>query len=80
MTLCITNARHLGSPVDVLVRDGRIVTMTPAGATWPYGRDPQDTSIRIAPTFPSLHDLEAASRLFCLCVKIVSLEKMLKEN
>ena len=56
------------------------VTMTPAGATWPYGRDPQDTSIRIAPTFPSLHDLEAASRLFCLCVKIVSLEKMLKEN
>ena len=55
------------------------VTMTPAGATWPYGKDPQDTSIRIAPTFPSMHDLEAAGRLFCLCVKIVSLEKMLKE-
>ncbi len=56
------------------------VAMTPAGATWPYGKDPRDTSIRIAPTFPSMHDLEAAGRLFCLCVKIVSLEKLLKEE
>ncbi len=55
------------------------VTMTPAGATWPYGKDPMDTSIRIAPTFPPLSDLEEAARLFCLCVKMVSLEKMLAE-
>ena len=55
------------------------VKMTPAGATWPYGKDPKDTSIRIAPTFPSLADLEAAAKLFCLCVKIVSLEKMQRE-
>ncbi len=54
--------------------------MTPAGATWPYGRDPQDTSIRIAPTFPNLQDLEAASRLFALCVRLVSAEKLLKEK
>ena len=53
--------------------------MTPAGATWPYGKDPQDTSIRIAPTFPSLADLSAAAKLFCLCVKIVSLEKLQRE-
>ena len=55
------------------------VKMTPAGATWPYGKDPQDTSIRIAPTFPSLADLAAAAKLFCLCVKIVSLEKLQRE-
>ncbi len=56
------------------------VTMTPAGATWPYGKDPRDTSIRIAPTFPTLADLEEASRLFSLCVKIVSAEKLLAEK
>ncbi|MBR2823721.1 MAG: aminotransferase [Clostridia bacterium] len=55
------------------------VKMTPAGATWPYGKDPMDTSIRIAPTFPALADLEAAAKLFCLCVKIVSLEKLQQE-
>jgi len=53
------------------------VIMTPAGATFPYGKDPQDTNIRIAPTFPSLDDLEKACELFCLCVRIVSAEKLL---
>ena len=56
------------------------VTMTPAGATWPYGKDPQDTSIRIAPTFPSLEELRSAAGLFCLCVKMVSAEKLLAEK
>jgi len=56
------------------------VNMTPAGATWPYGKDPQDSSIRIAPTFPPLEELEKASRLFALCVKIVSAEKILREK
>ena len=56
------------------------VTMTPAGATWPYGKDPQDTSIRIAPTFPPIGELEKASKLFALCVKIVSAEKILAEK
>ena len=54
------------------------VVMTGAGATWPYGKDPQDSSIRIAPSFPSLHDLSAASELFALCVKLVSAEKLLE--
>ena len=55
------------------------VTMTGAGATWPYGRDPRDSNIRVAPTLPPLEDLKTAAELFTLCVKIVSLEKLLAE-
>lgn len=54
------------------------VTMTPAGATYPYGKDPQDSNIRIAPTYPSLADLEVATELFVLCVKLVSIDKLLE--
>lgn len=53
--------------------------MTKAGATWPYGKDPWDTNIRIAPTYPSKNDLEIAAKLFTLCVKLVSAEKLYKE-
>ena len=56
------------------------VVMTGAGATWPYGKDPQDSSIRIAPTYPSSQDLAVASELFALCVKLVSAEKLLEEK
>jgi DNA-binding transcriptional MocR family regulator len=54
------------------------VTMTPAGATYPYGKDPQDSNIRIAPSYPSLADLEMATDLFVLCVKLVSIDKLLE--
>ena len=55
------------------------VTMTGAGATWPYGKDPEDKNIRVAPTLPTLDDLKTAAELFTLCVRIVSIEKLLDE-
>ena len=55
------------------------VTMTPAGSTWPYGKDPYDKDIRIAPSYPPLEDLREATKLFALSVKIVSAEKILAE-
>lgn len=56
------------------------VIMTNAGATFPYGKDPKDSNIRIAPTFPTPEELAEAAELFVLCVKIVSIEKLLAEK
>ena len=56
------------------------VTMTEAGATWPYHKDPHDSDIRIAPSYPPLEDLKMAAELFSLCVRIVSAEKILSEK
>ena len=54
------------------------VVMTGAGATYPYHNDPKDSNIRIAPSFPTTEDLAAAADLFVLCVKLVSVEKLLE--
>jgi aspartate/methionine/tyrosine aminotransferase len=54
------------------------VTLTPAGATYPYGNDPDDSNIRIAPTFPSLTDVQAATDVFTLCVELESIEQILR--
>lgn len=56
------------------------VVMTGAGATWPYHKDPNDSNIRIAPTYPPMEDLIKAAQLFSLCVKLVSVEKLLGEE
>ncbi len=56
------------------------VIMTPAGATWPYGKDPNDSNIRIAPTYPTLQELETAMETFTLCVRIASAKKLLAEK
>lgn len=53
------------------------VTLTGAGATYPYGKDPKDSNIRIAPTFPTPEEMAAATDLFVLCVKLVSVDKLL---
>ena len=54
------------------------VVMTPAGATFPYGKDPKDSNIRIAPSFPSLEELAQATDIFILCVKMASVDKILE--
>ncbi len=55
------------------------VKMTDAGATYPYGKDPHDSNIRIAPSFPTLEELQTATEIFVLSVKLVSVEKLLAE-
>ncbi len=54
------------------------LVLTGAGATFPYGKDPHDSNIRIAPSFPTLEELELAAELFVVCVKLVSAEMLLK--
>lgn len=54
------------------------VVMTGAGATYPYGRDPQDSNIRIAPTYPSLEELREAMALFCICAELACAKKLLE--
>ena len=56
------------------------VTMTGAGATYPYKKDPDDSNIRIAPTFPPIDELSKALDVFTLCVKLASVQKLLKEE
>ena len=51
------------------------VVMTDAGATFPYGRDPQDSNIRIAPSLPPVEELEQAMAVFCCCLKLAALEQ-----
>ena len=53
------------------------VKLTPAGATYPYGKEPADRNIRLSPTFPPVDELELAMELFCICVKLVSIKKLL---
>lgn len=52
------------------------VTLTPAGATYPYGNDPHDRNIRIAPTFPTNDELKQAMEILCECVKLTAAEKL----
>lgn len=56
------------------------VVLTGAGATFPYGKDPKDSNIRIAPSFPTPEEMAEATDLFVLCVKLVSVEKLLESG
>ncbi len=56
------------------------VVLTGAGATYPYGKDPNDKNIRIAPTFPPIDELKKAIEILCICVQLTSIEKLLEEK
>ncbi len=55
------------------------VTLTTVGATYPYGIDPEDSNIRIAPTFPDVEELNKAVEILCVCIKLASIDKLLGE-
>ena len=56
------------------------VVMTAAGATYPYGIDPEDSNLRIAPSYPPVEELKEAMSVFCICVKLAAAEKLLAEK
>ncbi len=69
-----------GCAKDIVARAKKAgVTMTGAGATYPYKKDPHDSNIRIAPTYPSLADLRTAMDIFTVCVRVSAVTKMLAE-
>ena len=55
------------------------VKLTDAGATYPYHKDPKNTNLRLAPTLLSVEELQMAISLFCLCVKLATMEKIFEK-
>ena len=54
--------------------------LTGAGATYPYGKDPRDANLRLAPTYSALHELEVCIQALSTCVRLASLEKLLESE
>ena len=70
-----------GCAAEIVARCAQAgVKLTAAGATWPHGADPDDSNIRLAPSFPTLADLERAAELFTLCVRLVAIEHLLAQR
>ena len=63
--------------VETLCKEAGMI-LTTVGATYPYGKDPKDINIRIAPSFPSVDDIAKASKLLCTATKYAAIEKLLK--
>lgn len=64
--------------VAALCKEAGLV-LTPAGATYPYGIDPEDKNLRIAPSFPTVEELEVAAKVLCVAVKYAALEKLISQ-
>ena len=56
------------------------LTLTNAGASYPYGNDPHDSNIRLAPSYPDCEELKSAMELFCICAKLAAVNKLLENN
>jgi DNA-binding transcriptional MocR family regulator len=71
-----SRVRRLAGMADKVVKlcAGAGVKLTPAGSTWPYKKDPQNSNIRLAPSFPSLAEIDEAMQVFVLCVELAALE------
>ncbi len=66
-----------GCAAEVVRLAGEVgVKLTPAGATYPLGHDPRDRNLRIAPTMPSVDEVELAMEVFCACVDLASARKL----
>ena len=65
--------------IQQLCKEAGIV-MTGAGATYPYGKDPKDSNLRIAPSFPPIEELKLAMEVFCVCALKASCEKLLENK
>ncbi len=70
----LVTPKNTAARIVALCKDANVV-LTPAGAAFPYGKDPDDNNIRIAPTFPSEEELAQAAQLLCVCVRIAALEQ-----
>lgn len=75
--ICFEAMEGCAKDIIACCKDAGVV-MTKAGAPYPYGKDPKDSIIRIAPTFPTPEELKQATDLFVLCVKLVSVRKLLE--
>ena len=71
------SARSFAKRTLALCKEAGVV-MTGAGATFPYGRDPQDSNIRIAPSLPPVEELEQAMEIFCTSLRLAALEQKMQ--
>ena len=76
--ICLTLMDGCAKRVWSLMRQAGVV-LTGAGATYPYGKDPRDANLRLAPTYSPAHELEVCIQALSACVRLASLEKMLAE-
>ena len=76
--ICMANNLEASVMAVMLCKEAGVI-LTGAGATFPYGKDPADKNIRIAPSFPTPEEMKTAAEVFVLCTKLVSVEKLLSE-